>query len=75
MKKGSRRTVFALTRVALDHLVACLEAGEGHIGDRVLLMVSLVGRDDGSIGGQREVNTREARKKKRMNRSSDIKNP
>jgi len=34
--------VFALTRVSLDHLVSGLEAGEGHFGDRVLLMVGLV---------------------------------
>ena len=53
-------TVFALTGVALDHLVAGLEAGEGHIGDRVLLMVGLLGGDDGCEGGKREVNTGEA---------------
>jgi len=40
-------------------LVTILEAREGHIGDRVLLVVSLVGRDERSVGGQREMNTRE----------------
>ena len=54
-------TVFALTRVALDHLVASLEAREGHVSDGVLLMVSLLGGDDGGEGGEGEVNTGESR--------------
>ena len=36
------RTIFALPRITLDHLVASLEAGEGHICNRVLLVMSLV---------------------------------
>ena len=36
--------VLALTGVALDHLVTGLEAGEGHLCNRVLLVASLVCR-------------------------------
>ena len=54
------RTVLALTGVALDHLVASLEAGEGHIDDRVLLVMRLLSGDDRSEGGKREVDAREA---------------
>ena len=36
-------TVLALTRVALDHLAARLEAREGHLRYRVLLVMSFVG--------------------------------
>ena len=54
------RTVLALTGVALDHLVAGLEAGEGHVDDRVLLVMGLLCGDDRRKGGEREVNTREA---------------
>ena len=53
-------TVLALTGVALDHLVARLEAGEGHLRDRVLFVASLVRRKERGIGGEREVDTREA---------------
>ena len=52
--------VLALARVALDHLVTRLEARESHVGDRVLLVVGLLGGDDGGEGGEREVDTREA---------------
>ena len=52
-------TVLALTGVALDHLVASLEAGEGHVSDRVLFVVRLLRGDDGCEGGKGEVNTRE----------------
>ena len=55
-------TVFAFPGIALDHLVTGLEAGESHVRNRVLLMVSLLGRDDRGEGGEREVNTREAAK-------------
>merc|ERR1719225_635407 len=48
--------VLAVTRVALDHLVGWLEAGVGDLRDGELLMVGLLGRDDGSIGDQGEVN-------------------
>lgn len=51
--------VLALTRVALDHLVASLEAREGHVRHRVLLVVRLLRRDDRRKGGKREVNARE----------------
>ena len=50
-------TVFAFPGIALDHLVASLEARESHIRDRVLLMVSLLGGNDRSKGGKREVDT------------------
>lgn len=53
------RTVFALSRITLDHLVACLEAREGHISHGVLLMMGLLSGDDGSEGSQGEVDTRE----------------
>jgi hypothetical protein len=54
-------TVFAVLGIALDHLVAALEAREGHFVDRVLLVGGLGSREQGSIGGKREVNTREAK--------------
>ena len=57
---SSIRTVFALSRVTFHHLVTSLKAGEGHVGNRVLLMVGLVGGDDRRIGGKGEMNTREA---------------
>ena len=53
-------TVFALTGIALDHLVSGLEAGEGHVNDRVLLVVGLFRRNDRSEGSEGEVDTGEA---------------
>jgi hypothetical protein len=53
-------TILALTRVALDHLIAGLKAGESHVCDRVLLVVSLLCRYDRRKCRQGEVNTREA---------------
>merc|ERR1719290_87034 len=47
--------VLAVTRVTLDHLVSGLEAGIGDLRDSELLMVGLLGRDDGSVGDQGEV--------------------
>merc|ERR1719322_1658515 len=47
--------VLAVTGVALDHLVGWLEAGIGDLRDCELLMVGLLGRDDGCIGDQGEV--------------------
>merc|ERR1719225_889689 len=47
--------VLAVTGVALDHLVGWLEAGVGDLRDSELLMVGLLGRDDGCIGDQGEV--------------------
>ena len=50
--------VLAVTGVALDHLVVGLEAGHGHLLDRVGLVGGLGGRDNGRIGDEREVDTR-----------------
>jgi len=50
--------VLAVTWVALDHLVVRLEAGHGHLLHGVGLVGGLGGRDDRSIGDQREVDTR-----------------
>ena len=49
--------VLAVTGVALHHLVGGLEAGVGDLSHRQLLVVGLLGGDDGSVGGQREVDT------------------
>lgn len=51
------RHVLALLGVALDHLASLLEAGVGHVQDRVLLVESFVGGDEGSEGGEGEVDT------------------
>jgi len=53
-------TVFPFPRIALDHLIASLEAREGHVSNRVLLMMGFLGGDDGGEGGKWEVNAREA---------------
>ena len=53
------RHVLALVGVALDHLVAGLEARERHLGDGVLLVVRLVGGEERSEASDREVDTRE----------------
>lgn len=50
--------VLSVARIALDHLVVGLEAGVGDLHDRVGLVCGLGGGDDGSIGDEREVNTR-----------------
>ena len=52
------RHVLAVARVALHHLVGRLEAGVRYLCHRQLLVVRLLGRDDGSVGHQREVDTR-----------------
>ena len=57
--KSVQHTVFPFPGVTLYHLVSRLEAGERHIGDGVLFMVSLVSGNDGGEGGEGEVNTRE----------------
>jgi hypothetical protein len=49
--------VLAVTGVALDHLVVGLEAGHGHLLDRVGLVGGLGGRDNGRIGNEGEVDT------------------
>jgi len=50
--------VLSVTRVALDHLVGRLKARVGDLGHGQLLVVSLLGRDDGSIGDEGKVDTR-----------------
>jgi len=49
--------VFTMSGIALDHLVGWLEHSVGDLGDRQLLVVGLLSRDDWGIGGQREVDT------------------
>jgi hypothetical protein len=46
-----------VTRVTFDHLVGGLEARVGDLGNSELLVVSLLGTDDGGIGDEREVDT------------------
>ena len=46
-----------MTGVALHQLACRLEAGVGDLRHRQLLVVGLLGGDDGSVGGQREVDT------------------
>lgn len=53
------RHVLALPRVTLHHLGARLEARQRHLRNSVLLVGSLVGRDEGREGGEGEVNTGE----------------
>ena len=52
------RHVLAVAGVALDHLVGRLEAHVGDLGDRELLVVGLLGRDDRGVGREREVDAR-----------------
>ena len=47
--------VLAMAGIALDHLIDGLKAGIGNFGDRKLLMVSFLSRDDRCISDQREV--------------------
>merc|ERR1712018_226074 len=47
--------VLAVVGVALHHLVGGLEAGVGDLSYGQLLVVSLLGGDDGGVGGQGEV--------------------
>ena len=56
---SSIRTVFALAGIALHHLVASLEAGERHVRDGVLFVVSLLRGDDRRECRQREVDSGE----------------
>jgi hypothetical protein len=48
-----------VTRVALDHHGSGLKHGIGDLGNGVLLVVGLLGGDDGSEGRQHEVDTGE----------------
>lgn len=50
--------VFAMTGIALHHLVSRLETGVRDFGHRKLLMIRLLGRNYGSVCDQREVDTR-----------------
>ena len=52
--------VLSLAWVADDHLVTLLEAREGHIRHRVLLMACLICRKDRCVCRQWEMNTGEA---------------
>lgn len=49
--------VLSVARIALDHLVVGLEAGVGDLHDRVGLVGSLGGANDGRIGDEREMDT------------------
>merc|ERR1712062_703076 len=49
--------VLAVTWVTLHHLVGGLKGGVGDLSNRQLLVVGLLGGDDGGIGGQGEVDT------------------
>ena len=49
--------VLAVTWVTFHHLVGRLEAGIGDLSHRQLLVVGFLGRDDRSVGGQREMDT------------------
>jgi len=51
--------VFTLTRIAFNHLVVRFEARVSKLRDSVGLVGSLAGRDDRSVGGEGEVDTRE----------------
>ena len=50
--------VLAVTGVALHHLAGRIEARVGQVCHTQLLVVGLLGGDDGSVGGQREVDAR-----------------
>merc|ERR1719376_1460487 len=47
--------VLAVARVALGHHGGRLEGRVGDLGDRELLVVGLLGGDDGGVGGKHEV--------------------
>lgn len=52
------RHVFAVSGVALDHLIGWLEAGVSDLSDGHLFVVGLLSRNDRSVGRQREVDPR-----------------
>ena len=54
-----RRThhVLSVAGVALDYHAGGLKGGVGDLCHRQLLVVGLLGRDDGCVGGQHEVDT------------------
>ena len=47
-----------MTGITLDHLIGRLKAGIGDLSHAQLLVVSLLRRDDGSVGHEREVDAR-----------------
>merc|ERR1711981_914005 len=49
--------VFTMSGVALGHHGGGLESGVGDLSDGELLVVSLLSRDDGSVGREHEMNT------------------
>mmetsp|Transcript_8402 Transcript_8402/g.10278 ORF Transcript_8402/g.10278 Transcript_8402/m.10278 type:complete len:401 (+) Transcript_8402:240-1442(+) len=49
--------VLAVAGVALGHHGGGLEGGVGDLSDGELLVVGLLGRDDGSVGGEHEMDT------------------
>ena len=49
--------VFAVTWITFHHLIGWLKAGISDFSNTQLLVVGFLGRDNRSIGGQREVNT------------------
>ena len=50
--------VLAMSGVALDHLIGWIKTCVGDVGDRELLVVRFLGRDDGRIRSQWEMDTR-----------------
>ena len=48
--------VFAVTWVTFNHLIGWFKASVGDFRNTQLLVISFLSRDNGSIGGQREVN-------------------
>merc|ERR1712112_246702 len=46
-----------MSRIALDHRIGWLKAGVGYLCHGKLLVVSLLSRDDSSVGNKREVNS------------------
>ena len=67
-----------LAGIALHHLVGGFEAAVSNFGNRELLVISLLRRDDGGVGHQREVNTgirhlleKEGRKERKKGKSDE----
>jgi len=50
--------VLTVTRVALDHHAGRFKDSVGDLSNRQLLVISLLSRDDGSVRGEHEVDTR-----------------
>merc|ERR1719197_756907 len=58
MVHEAARHVLAVARVALGHHGGGLEGGVGDLGNGELLVVGLLGGDDGRVAGKHEVDTR-----------------